>query len=107
MIELETDKDDARQISLNFDSEIDEEGQEFTAVFQYEENKEDEKADIDSSIRDKDELVNQLESQKRILFQADYVLPLDKNTQFEFGYRGKLLQSRKRLSSFPNQKWCF
>jgi hypothetical protein len=87
LIELETDKDDARQISLNLDSEIDEEGQEFTAVFQYEENKEDEKADIDSSIRDKDELVNQLESEKRILLQADYVLPLDKNTQFEFGYR--------------------
>lgn len=88
LIELETDKDDARQISLNFDSKIDEEGQEFTAVFQYEENKEDEKADIDNSIKDRDEKVNQLEKEKRILLQADYELPLDKNTQFEFGYRG-------------------
>ena len=88
LIERETDKDDARQISLNFDSEIDEEGQKLTAVFQYEENKEDEKATIDNSLRERDEKVNQFENEKRILLQADYVLPIDKDTQFEFGYRG-------------------
>ena len=88
LIEIETDNDNAHQISLNFDSEIDDKGQEFTAVFQYEENTEDEKADIDSSIEDKDEKVNQFEKEKRILLQADYVLPLDENTQFEFGFRG-------------------
>lgn len=107
LIELETDKDDARQISLNFDSEIDEEGQEFTAVFQYEENKEDEKADIDSSIRDKDELVNQLESEKRILLQADYVLPLDKNTQFEFGYRGNFSNQENDYQVFQIENGAF
>ena len=73
LIELEKDKDNARQISLNFDSEIDEEGHKFTAVFQYEENKEDEKAEIDNSFKNRDEIVNQLESEKRILLQADYV----------------------------------
>ena len=88
LIEIESDKDDARQISLNFDSEIDEEGQKFTAVFQYEENEEKENADIDYNLTNRDEKVNQLESEKRILLQADYVLPLDKDTQFEFGYRG-------------------
>lgn len=88
LIELEKDKDDARQISLNFDSEIDEKGQTFTAVFQYEENDEDERADIDSSLPNRDEKVNQIQSEKRMLLQADYVLPLDKDTQFEFGYRG-------------------
>ena len=29
-----------------------------------------------------------MESQTRNLFQLDYVWPIDKNTQFEFGYRG-------------------
>ena len=107
LIELETDKDDARQISLNLDSEIDEVGQEFTAVFQYEENKEDEKADIDSSIKDKDELVNQLESEKRILLQADYVLPLDKNTQFEFGYRGNFSNQENDYQVFQIKNGAF
>ncbi len=88
LIEREQDLDDARQISLNFDSKIDDKGQELTAVFQYEENAEDEKADIDNTDDSRDEKVNQFENEKRILLQADYVLPLDENTQFEFGFRG-------------------
>ncbi|MBT4826612.1 MAG: TonB-dependent receptor [Flavobacteriaceae bacterium] len=107
LIELETDKDDARQISLNFDSEMDEEGQKFTAVFQYEENKEDEKADIDNSLKNRDEKVNQLESEKRILLQADYVLPLDKNTQFEFGYRGNFNNQETDYQVFQIQNGGF
>jgi outer membrane receptor protein involved in Fe transport len=107
LIELETDKDDAHQISLNFDSEIDEEGHKFTAVFQYEENKEDEKADIDNSFKNRDEKVNQLESEKRTLLQADYVLPLDKNTQFEFGYRGNFNNQETDYQVFQIQDGGF
>ena len=107
LIELEKDKDDARQISLNFDSEIDEEGHKFTAVFQYEENKEDEKAEIDNSFKNRDEIVNQLESEKRILLQADYVLPLDKNTQFEFGYRGNFNNQETDYQVFQIQNGGF
>ena len=107
LIERETDDDDARQISLNFDSEIDEEGEEFTAVFQYEENQEDEKADIDNSIRDRDEKVNQLEKEKRILLQADYVLPLDKDTQFEFGYRGNFSSQENDYEVFQINNGAF
>ncbi len=107
LIELETDKDDARQISLNFDSEMDEEGQKFTAVFQYEENKEDEKADIDNSLKNRDEKVNQLKSEKRILLQADYVLPLDKNTQFEFGYRANFNNQETDYQVFQIQNGGF
>ncbi len=88
LIEFEIDKDNARQISLNFDSEIDEDGQEFTAVFQFEENSEDENASIKNSLEGRDEKVNQLEEEKRILVQADYVLPLNEESQFEFGFRG-------------------
>ena len=107
LIERETDKDDARQISLNFDSEIDEEGQKFTAVFQYEENKEDEKADIDYSLKDRDEKVNQLENEKRILLQADYVLPLDKDTQFEFGYRGNFSNQENDYEVYQSKDNAF
>tara|TARA_B100001173_G_scaffold307098_1_gene315082 strand:+ start:6893 stop:9373 length:2481 start_codon:yes stop_codon:yes gene_type:complete len=107
LIELESDKDDARQISLNFDSEIDDKGQEFTAVFQYEENSEDEKANIDSSIEGKDEKVNQIEKEKRILLQADYVLPLDKDTQFEFGYRGNFSNQENDYQVFQIKNGAF
>jgi outer membrane receptor protein involved in Fe transport len=107
LIELEADKDDARQISLNFDSEINEEGQEFTAVFQYEENSEDEKADIKSSIEGRDEKVNQIEKEKRILLQADYVLPLDKDTQFEFGYRGNFSNQENDYQVFQIKNGAF
>jgi outer membrane receptor protein involved in Fe transport len=107
LIELETDKDDAHQISLNFDSEIDQEGHKFTAVFQYEENKEDEKADIDNSFKKRDEKVNQLETEKRTLLQADYVLPLDKNTQFEFGYRGNFNNQETDYQVFQIQDGGF
>lgn len=102
LIELENDNDDARQISLNFDSEMDEEGQKLTAVFQYEENKEDESADIDNSLPNRDEIVNELEKEKRILVQADYVLPLDKNTQLEFGYRGNFNNQENDYQVFQN-----
>ena len=107
LIEIETDKDDARQISLNFDSEIDDKGQEFTAVFQYEENSEDERADIDNSIDIKDEKVNQFEKEKRILLQADYVLPLDENTQFEFGYRGNFSNQENDYQVFQVNNGVF
>ena len=107
LIEIETDKDDARQISLNFDSEIDDKGQEFTAVFQYEENSEDERADIDNSIDIKDEKVNQFEKEKRILLQADYVLPLDENTQFEFGYRGNFSNQENDYQVFQINNGVF
>ena len=93
-IELEEDDDKSHQFNINFDSELDEEGQKITATFQYEESDENESANIENStlipVKGKKSLEKLIEyqSEKRILFQADYVLPIDKETQFEFGYRG-------------------
>ena len=55
------------------------------AEFQYETSTEDEDSDITSAIPEK---VFTAESQKRVLYQLDYVYPIDENTQFEVGYRG-------------------
>ena len=55
--------------------------------FQYEDNSEDEfsKVLVEGQNTEK---VATLEDQERILLQADYVLPIGENSQFELGYRG-------------------
>ena len=57
------------------------------AEIQLQKSSEDEFANI-TNTDSPSETVGTLESQKRNLFQLDYVWPIDKNTQFEFGYRG-------------------
>jgi hypothetical protein len=103
LIELETDKDDAHQISLNFDSEIDEEGHNFTAVFQYEENKEDEKADIENSLKNRDEKVNQLESEKRILLKQTMYYPWTKTPNSNLDTEGILTIKKPTIKFFKSK----
>lgn len=83
--EIEDDK--VIQYSLNFQKEFDDSGHKLTMDFQYEDNTEDEfsKVLLEGINTEK---VATLEDQKRILLQADYVLPIGENSQFEAGYRG-------------------
>ena len=93
--ENEDEKDDSFQYSLDYDNKIDENGQKITARIQYEESSEDEIGNIKSSTKLPSllpslyEKVSTLEGQKRFLIQTDYVWPIDENTQFELGYRGR------------------
>ncbi|WP_347926111.1 TonB-dependent receptor [Pontimicrobium sp. SW4] len=59
----------------------------FTAEFQYEESDEDEASDVIANDVNSEKVAT-LNNQNRILLQADYVLPIGENTQFEIGYRG-------------------
>ena len=59
-----------------------------TADFQIENSTETENSRITQDNSTRIELVNTDEAQERILLQADYVLPIGKNSQFELGYRG-------------------
>ena len=67
--------------------DFDDSGHKLTMDFQYEDNSEDEfsKVLVEGQNTEK---VATLEDQERILLQADYVLPIGENSQFELGYRG-------------------
>ena len=83
--ENEVELDETKQFTANYTKKFDDKGHELVAEFQYETSTEDE----DSEITDTPpEEVFTAESQKRILYQLDYVWPIDENTQFEIGYRG-------------------
>lgn len=83
----EQEDDKVLQYSLNFNKNFDDSGHKLTMDFQYEDNTEDEysKVLLEGVNTEK---VATLEDQSRVLLQADYVLPIGENSQFEFGYRG-------------------
>ena len=81
----EKELDETKQFSVNYTKKFDEKGHELVAEFQYETSIEDEDSDIITAIPEE---VFTAESQKRILYQLDYVWPINENTQFELGYRG-------------------
>ena len=91
---LESELDESLQYSIDYTNKFDDKGHELTARFQYEESNEDEQSQIEAKgylptvIPSSFETVGNLEFQKRMLMQADYVWPIDENTQFELGYRG-------------------
>lgn len=84
--ELENDK--TIQYSVNFDKQFNGDSQhKFTFDFQFDNSKEDEKSIISEDGNDEERVVT-LEEQDRILLRADYVKPIGKDSQFEFGFRG-------------------
>ncbi|WP_434037354.1 TonB-dependent receptor domain-containing protein [Formosa sp. 4Alg 33] len=83
----ESEDDKTIQYSLNFDKQFDAPGHKLTFDFQYEDTTEDENSLITENGFDT-EKVRTLENQEEVLLQADYVLPIGEDGQFEFGYRG-------------------
>ena len=86
-LQEEAEEDNSSQLTLNFTKKFNDDGHELVAEIQLQKSAEDEFADISNS-DSPSETAGTLESQTRNLFQLDYVWPIDKNTQFEFGYRG-------------------
>ncbi|HKJ47671.1 MAG TPA: outer membrane beta-barrel protein, partial [Christiangramia sp.] len=97
-METENEEDESVQFSVNYVKKFDKKGHELTADFQYEIDSETQDAFIEEPIRynntDIDavrvpsESTVTLEDQKEYLLQADYVLPIGEDSQFEAGYRG-------------------
>ncbi|QDO93382.1 TonB-dependent receptor [Formosa sediminum] len=83
----ETEDDKTVQYALNFDKQFEKPGHKLTFDFQYEDTSEDEHSLITENGLESEEVIT-LEDQERVLLQADYVLPLGEDSQFEFGYRG-------------------
>lgn len=84
----EIEDDITKQYSLNYTKDFNTSGHKLTFDFQIEDSNEDERSRITQENITAVELVETLEEQNRILLQADYVLPIGENTQFELGYRG-------------------
>ncbi|MGB2370455.1 MAG: TonB-dependent receptor domain-containing protein, partial [Flavobacteriaceae bacterium] len=100
--ENEIDREDSNQLSVDFEHKFNEQGHKLTATLQTEKNDETETSDINSFFEngqpsDDSEINTTVESQDRNLAQIDYVYPIDKNTQFEAGYRGT---DNKRIIDF-------
>jgi len=87
-IDPEEEVDKTIQYSVNFDKQFNGNSQhKLTADFQWENSKEDEYSNI-SDDNFANEIVQTFEDQDKILLKTDYVLPIKKDSQFEFGYRG-------------------
>lgn len=95
--ELETEDDHSYQFALNYINTFDDKGQKLTADFQYENQSEVQQTYVDETLElnEFDEVPDFLreevyteEDQQEFLIQADYVLPLGEDSQFEAGIRG-------------------
>ena len=103
--ENEIDREYSNQFSVDFEHKFNTQGHKLTATLQIENNDETETSDINSFFQngqpsDDSEINSTEESQERNLAQIDYVYPIDKNTQFEAGYRGT---ESKRIIDFEVQ----
>lgn len=88
---IENEKEDGnnKQFSINYTNNFDGNGKKLTIDLQFEDNNEVETADIyNNNILS--ELNTQTTSSTDKLFQIDYVLPLGKKSQFEFGHKSNL-----------------
>ncbi|QTE23591.1 TonB-dependent receptor domain-containing protein [Polaribacter cellanae] len=84
-IQDEGEKDQNLQFSLNYVNNFDDKGHKLSLDYQYSVGKENESAIITDS-NPETNFTDEITIDK--LFQADYVLPIGKNSQFEAGYRG-------------------
>jgi outer membrane receptor protein involved in Fe transport len=100
--EVNGDDDNAFQLSTNFDTEF-KKGDKLTAVFQYEKNGENELSEIENTNPLRNERVEEYRDEKRILLQADYVLPFEDSSQLEIGYRGNFLNQETDFGVFDYQ----
>lgn len=93
--ELETEDDDSYQLSLDYTKKFDDDDHKLTADFQFSESDETVNSLIEENrtvpIEDLIALedIREIESEREVLIQADYVLPLG-DARFEAGYRSDL-----------------
>ncbi|MAO48196.1 MAG: TonB-dependent receptor [Aequorivita sp.] len=93
-IENEAEDDETYQLALNYVNNFNDNGHKLTADFQYEKDKETESSFITErrlfpniQVLPSEDII-QKQNQTEYLAQADYVLPIGENAQFEAGYRG-------------------
>ena len=93
----ETELEESFEYALDFYKDFDKDGHTLSARISYEEDDENSVDNIEdfSTIpfvsSSAFERITNIDFQKRLLAQVDYVFPIDENTEFELGYRGRFL----------------
>lgn len=87
---IEKEKDHNIQYSFNYDQKFNDDGHKLTIDYQFSKENEDGKTNIYDL---RNEFTSNIEKQNDHLVKADYVLPIDKNAQFEAGYQGRFNHS--------------
>ena len=83
----EKELDVSDQLTANFTKKFDDKGHELIIEFQTEKSVENPNDYVNNTdTKDQDSATDEV--QRRTLLQMDYVWPIDKDTQFELGYRG-------------------
>ena len=94
----EIEMDESFEYALDFYKDYDRDGQTLSARISYEKSEDDGLEDIEDfatfpSISETIfEKVSNIDFQKRLQGQVDFIYPIDKETEFEFGYRGNFLE---------------
>lgn len=95
--EYDNEDDNRYQFSLNYINRLGENGHQLTADLQFGRGKEVQTGSINEALLFSNDIeiptfiqeqVNSVQEEKEYLIQADYVLPLGEDSQFEAGYRG-------------------
>lgn len=98
-VETETEDDNSLQLSLNYTNNINNSGHKLTADVQWETGKETQRSLITEENTFPEiqvlpaERVTEIEDENEVLVQADYVLPIGENAQFEAGFRSRLQET--------------
>ena len=93
----DTELEESFEYALDFYKDFDKDGHTLSARISYEEDDENSVDNIEdfSTIpfvsSSAFERTTNIDSQNRLLAQIDYVYPIDENTEFELGYRGRFL----------------
>ncbi|WGF92295.1 TonB-dependent receptor domain-containing protein [Aequorivita marisscotiae] len=105
-VENEDEDDSNYQFSLNYVNNFNDHGHKLTADLQYDRGKDDERSLIseerifpNNTALSAEEIIEK-QNQTEYLAQADYVLPIGENAQFEAGYRGKFEESKTDYTLF-------
>lgn len=105
-LENQIEDDSNYQFSLNYENNFNDKGHKLTVDLQYDRGKDNERSLITEQrtlpnfeILPAEDIIN-IENQTEYLAQADYVLPIGENAQFEAGYRGNFEETITDYSLF-------
>ncbi|MGO3182890.1 MAG: outer membrane beta-barrel family protein [Aequorivita sp.] len=105
-VETRTEDDSNYQFALNYENNFNDKGHKLTADLQYDRSKETQNSNIDDrrtfpelEILPAEDIIKK-ENEKEYLAQADYVLPIGENAQFEAGYRGSFDETETDYTLF-------
>jgi len=113
--EMEKETDPTLEYSLDYTKTYKEEGRQLKASIQYSKNDETERADYTQGVylnnifegNTLNQRSDNIEKQKNIIFQTDYVHPINKDSKFEAGLRSQIrdISNDYLVEEFMDNEW--